>query len=107
MAYYSEQQKAKDIGYLIGAVVGLPLGFFLCWIFNIEGGKEYGWFAGCWHGGWMVLNWIRSLFFDVYVKAPFHTTAYNVFWWIFAIWGCVTLGIMVLRLIGIIRKMTN
>ena len=108
MAYISEQQKSKDIGFLGGTVFGIALGLLVCWIFNIEGDKEYGWFAGAWHGVWMVYNWIRSLFFDgVFVKAPIHTSAYNIFWWFFAIWGTMFFFIMILRCVGIIRKLSN
>ena len=108
MAYNSEQQKIKDIGYLCGLVIGIPFAFLVCWIFNIEGDKEYGWFAGSWHGGWMVYNWIRSWFFDgVLVKAPIHTSAYTFFWWFFAIWGILFLLFATLRCIGIIRKLNN
>lgn len=108
MAYYSEQQKFRDIGYLGGAVIGVALAFLLCWIFNIEGDKEYGWFAGSCHGSWIVYNWIRSWFFDgVFVKAPIHTSAYNFFWWVFAFLGTLPVCFMTLRCIGIIRKLSN
>ncbi len=85
---YTMEEKSKAFGHLIGCLVGFGIAFLLAWLFNIEGGKEYGWFAGIWHGGWAPINWMRSLLFiGIYVKAPLHTSAYNNFWWVFFVFG--------------------
>lgn len=108
MAYYSQEEKIKDIGYIIGAIIGFALAFLLCWIFNIDAVKEYGWFAGWWHGAWMPINWIRSWFYDgIYVMAPNHTTGYVIFWWVFGILGILTYLSMVLGCIGRLRRLMN
>ena len=58
--------------------------------FSIEPDKTYTWWQGAFHGAWVVPNWIVSWFKDgYYVKAPMHTAAYNVWWWIFCIWMCL------------------
>ena len=102
----TEQQKANAIGIILGSILGICLAFLLTWIFNINPEKEYGWFAGLWHGSWAPYNWIRSLIFDdIYVKAPLHTTAYNWFWWIFFIFSLWILLRSVVRLIGLIRML--
>ena len=60
------------------------IGWLLC---DIEPGVEYGWLAGIWHGLFCVVNWIRSWFTDALVKADISTTAYDIFYWIFAVLG--------------------
>lgn len=84
------EEKAKALGSIIGLLFGTAIGFLIAWIFDINPLKEYGWFMGWLHGAWALFNWVMSLFNDaVFVKAPLHTSAYNVFWWIglvFTVW---------------------
>lgn len=71
----------------VSTLFGFGVLFLLAWIFDILPLKEYGWFAGLFHGGWLVPNYVFSWFdADVLTKAPIHTKAYNVCWWI----GCIT-----------------
>lgn len=55
--------------------------------------EEYGWFQGAMHGLLAIPNWLMSLFSNsVLIKAPIHTSAYNVSWWIgliIAIINCI------------------
>lgn len=84
MTYISREENLVGKSYIGCYTICTVLLFLLCWLFNIEGNKEYGWFAGFWHGLWVPYNWIRSCIFnDIYIKAPLHTSAYNVIWWIF------------------------
>ena len=79
----NSNNRAESKTQLISLIVVLIIMFVLAYLFSIEGGKEYGWFAGIFHGGWVVPNYIISLFVNnYYIKAPLHTAAYNVFWWI-------------------------
>ena len=94
----TSEMKIQAIGQVVGCIIGFSAAFFLAWFFSIEGGKEYGWFAGIFHGSWAPINWIRDLLFDgVYVKAPLHTTAYNSFWW----------GFLVFGILGYLRLLVN
>jgi len=77
-----EDRKAN----LWGIIIGFVIMFVLAWVFDIVPDKEYGWFAGLFHGGWIVPNYIFSWFTDTLTKAPIHTKAYNVCWWI----GCIS-----------------
>lgn len=80
--------KAEAVGSIIGILFGMGIGFVIAVIFDINPAKEYGWFAGFFHGCWLPINWIMSWFSDsVLIKAPLHTTAYNVWWWINAVFG--------------------
>ena len=93
--------KGRAIGAIVGNVVGLAAAFLIAWIFDINPSKEYGWFAGFFHGVWVPVNWIMSWFSDaVLVKAPVHTTAYGVFWWIGIVCGVWQWIKLVLVLIG-------
>ena len=59
---------------------------FVSWLFcNIDNEKMYSWYAGIWHGIFIVPNFVRSLFTDALYKAEHYTAAYNVFYWIFSI----------------------
>lgn len=56
------------------------------WLFcNIDPDKTYSWYAGIWHGMFIVPNFIRSIFTDALYKAENYKTAYNVFYWVFSI----------------------
>lgn len=84
----ASEMKTQAIGQLLSCILGFGAVFLLAWIFSIEGGKEYGWFAGIFHGSWAPINWIRDLLFGgIYSKAPIHTTAYNSIWWAFLVFG--------------------
>ena len=67
---------------LITILVYCFLGWLLC---DIDPDKEYTWYSGIWHGMFFVVNLVRSWFTDALYKAEIHTTAYNVFYWIFSI----------------------
>lgn len=102
------EKKAASVGNIIGFVVGIGLAFVVAYIFSIEPSKEYGWFAGIWHGIWFIPNYIISLFSDnYYFKAPMHTTAYNVFWYINAIWASIFYLNLILKIIGNIRTLSK
>lgn len=80
------ENKAEAIGTIVGSVLVIAVAFLLAWIFDINPLKEYGWLMGCFHGAWLIPNWIMSLFNDaVLTKALLHTSAYNVFYWIFLV----------------------
>ena len=97
-------RKEDVVARIIGNVVGLVVVFFVVVIFDIDPLKEYGWFGGFFHGGWAPWNWIMSWFSDsVLVKAPVHTNAYNVFWWIGVVLSAWVWISTVLTTIGLIR----
>lgn len=80
--------RIKALNYLISVIV---VSAILGAIFSIDPTKEYGWFGGMFHGAWVIGNWILSLFMDDHlVKAPLHTTAYNVFWWIWCVFVLIS-----------------
>lgn len=84
----TSELKAQAIGQVVGCIIGFGAAFLLAWLFSIEGGKEYGWFAGIFHGSWAPINWIRDLLFGgIYVKAPLCTSAYSSYWWVFLVLG--------------------
>lgn len=68
-------------------IVSLVCWFVIAYFYNIKPDYEYTWWwAMLWHGPMMVYNWIISLFdADKLCKAPLHTTAYNVWWWLSSI----------------------
>lgn len=69
--------------FFVRIILWLGLGCLLAWLLSIEPLNEYGWFMGIIHGALAPFNWVISWFNDFwFVKAPLHTTAYNVFWWI-------------------------
>lgn len=86
---------------LLGLLLGLGIGCLIAWIFQINPSKEYGWFAGFFHGAFIVGNFILSWFSssEILYKAPLHTTAYSVFWWIGAINMIFWLGVNILMYI--------
>jgi len=60
--------------------------FVTAWLFSIEPAKEYGWFAGIFHGLWALPNYVMSLILDDYIfKAVLFSKMYNIFWWIFVV----------------------
>lgn len=68
---------------LLFLLIWLGVGCLAAWILSINPLREYGWFLGSIHGALAPFNWVISWFAEGwYVKAPLHTTAYNVFWWI-------------------------
>lgn len=58
------------------------LGWLLC---DIDPGESYSWYSGIWHGLFFAPNLLRSWFTDAIFKAEIYTSAYNVFYWIFAV----------------------
>jgi hypothetical protein len=67
---------------IITILVYCLAGWLVC---DIDPTREYYWYSGIWHGMFFVVNWVRSCFFDCLYKAEIFSTAYNVFYWIFAI----------------------
>ena len=104
-----DEKQIETTGAAMGAIFGnlLVIGcvFVLAIIFDISPTKEYGWFAGGFHGVWAPAYWIMSWFSDnVLVKAPIHTTAYNIFWWVGVITGVWSWFKMLLSIILNARK---
>lgn len=75
---------------------GLLISYFFC---NIETGQNYGWFSGFWHGIFIPINIVRSLFFNVLYKADSYTLMYNVIWWIMAVSWIYTIPRLLLECI--------
>lgn len=61
---------------------GVFVAYFLC---DIDGSKEYAWYAGIWHGIMFLPNLVRHCFWGSLYKAEICGTAYNVIYWILAI----------------------
>ena len=82
-------------------------GKVLCVAF-INPEKEYGWFMGNLHGAWSLHNWILSCFNgDILVKAPLHTSAYNIWWWIglvFSVYSWIKSLLLIIINIRIIKN---
>ncbi|MDR1602539.1 MAG: hypothetical protein LBS42_08945 [Tannerella sp.] len=76
--------------YIVSSIImfgiGLLIPYFLC---RIDPAIEAGWLRGLWHGSNFVGNLILMLFEERLLKAPLHTTAYSVFWWIFTVGSCI------------------
>ena len=69
---------------ILRIVIELAIIFSAAYFFSIEAGKLYGWFAGIFHGMWVVPNYVISLVMDGHlVRATSYTTAYFNIWWIF------------------------
>ena len=73
--------------FMIGCIFFYILACCLVsWLFcDIDSKKTYSWYAGIWHGIFIIPNFIRSLFTDALYKAEHYTAAYNVFYWISSI----------------------
>ena len=83
----------------IGVFIELALFFFFAWLLSIEPLKEYGWFLGGVHGVLAPFNWVISWFSDTwFVQAPFHTTAYMIFWWISMIFMTIRITLRTISL---------
>lgn len=100
--------KAEAVGAIIGILLTIGLVFGLAVIFDINPAKEYGWFAGGFHGCWLPANWIMSWFSDsVLLKAPLHTTAYNVWWWIgvvIGVWSWIKMILMIIANARVLKQ---
>ena len=100
-----DDEKAKAIGRFLGYIFGLVIAFFIAVWFTIDAGYKYGWFAGGFHGAWVPFNWLRSLFDGaIHMKAPIHTSAYTVWWWIGMITNLVFMFNILIGSIAAIRK---
>ncbi|MDR1330620.1 MAG: hypothetical protein LBK07_00775 [Tannerella sp.] len=77
---------AHIIGTLIGLGISLLIPYYLC---HINPEIEAGWLRGFWHGGNFVGNLVLSLFDGRLLRAPLHTAAYSVFWWISTVGSCI------------------
>lgn len=84
MSYTDVQTISKYLEYIVGLlVVNFVNPFIYALIFNIDPMKEYGWFLANFHAAALPANWVFSLFNDsILLKAPIHTPAYNIFWWV-------------------------
>lgn len=100
--------KAEAVGSIIGALIGIGFWFGLAAIFDINPAKEYGWFAGIFHGFSLPTYWIMSWFSDsVLLKAPLHTTAYNVWWWIdvvFGVWWWIKMILIIIANARVLKQ---
>ncbi len=100
--------KSKKINILM--ILGIPVLVFInYYFFPVQETKCYSWIVGVWDGFFAAPNYILSLIFDgFYAKAPLHTEAYNVFWWIFMLFSTVTCYIAYpIRAIRSIRRLTR
>ena len=75
----------------------------IAYLYSIKPDFEYSWWWVILHGPLVPANWILS-FFDAskLCKAPLHTTAYNILWWI----SCVlTIFTTVMQLIAVVMTL--
>lgn len=62
------------------------------WLFcHINPEEHYGWLSGVWHGLYLPFNWLRSLIWDVKIHADSYTAAYQIWFWIGAVFSVVSL----------------
>ena len=100
--------KAEAVGRILGICIVFGSLFLVVTIFDINPEKEYGWFMGNLHGVWSLHNWILSCFNgDILVKAPLHTSAYNIWWWIGLVLSVYTWIEFLLSIIINIRIIKN
>jgi hypothetical protein len=94
--------------YIIFSLIGLGLGalipYYLC---HIDPTIEAGWLRGLWHGGNFTGNLILSLFDDRLLKAPLHSTAYSVFWWIFTVSSCLMWFVYCINWVNKLKKVLS
>lgn len=81
--------------------IALAISYFLC---HIDPEIESGWLRGFWHGSNLGPNFILSNFDGRLLKAPLHSPAYSVFWWVFGIWTCLVWCYVIWRWISKILK---
>lgn len=89
------------MGICIGIALALMISFFLC---NINPDIESGWLRGVWHGSNFVQNLILSFFDGRLLKAPLHSTAYSVFWWMCSISSVIVWILVIFGWISNFRK---
>lgn len=98
-------KKVFVFSYMMGICIGMALAFmisfFLC---NIHPEIESGWLRGLWHGGNFIQNLVLSIFDGRLLKAPLHSTAYSVFWWICAISSVFVWLLMIVGWVSNFRK---
>ena len=71
---------------ILRIVIDIAVYCFIGWLLcDISPDKTYSWYAGIWHGMFVVPNFIRSWFTDALIIAPCRTAAYTVLYWIFAV----------------------
>jgi hypothetical protein len=92
-------EKALSLSYVftIGTFL-FYIGIFLVFcllsikVCYINPDKLYTWYSGIWHGIFAIPHWIVSWFSsDIYCKAPNATMAYNIWWWICAIFTGISI----------------
>lgn len=80
----TEKENAEKTGYYTESLyvkIIVIFAFALLFPINIE--HEYGWFMGLMHGTFAPYYSIFTLFSDTALcKAPLHTAAYGIWWWI-------------------------
>lgn len=90
-----KQQSIKNI------LITWAILFAIAYFYDIKPDYEYSWWWIILHGSIIPENWVISLFdFTKYCKAPLHTTAYNVFWWIACIVSTITIVFQVYTVIA-------
>ena len=66
--------------------IEIVLVFVVAYLFSIEAGKKYEWYAGVFHGAVVIPNYVISLFQDGYLyKATSFAYTYLYAWWAFFI----------------------
>ena len=80
--------------------------FIVACFYTIKPDFEYSWWWMFIHGALIPANWVLS-FFDAskLCKAPMHTTAYNILWWISCVCTIFTTMMQIIIIIkSLIRK---
>ncbi|MBQ9312847.1 MAG: SH3 domain-containing protein [Bacteroidales bacterium] len=104
VASHFDKEDTKKLSLIIYPIIGFVFAFIMCFIFPIYPETTYVWWEGMFHGGWLLPNWIISLFSDNWsYKAPLHTSAYNIWWWISAVLGVCTDIRLIISIISNIR----
>lgn len=89
------------MGICIGIAAALMISFFLC---NINPCIESGWLRGLWHGSNFVQNLILKIFDGRLLKAPLHSIAYSIFWWMCSIGSVIVWVVLIFGWITTFRK---
>ncbi len=71
---------------LLQLLVGIAICIGVALLLRINPQAEYGWLMGSVHGLLLVPNCIISVFDPSWlIKAPLHTSGYNICWWVLGI----------------------
>lgn len=93
---YANQKGISTGAYLLRSLLTTLsltiVGFIIVLILPISPDNVYGWWSGCWQGWFALCNMaIHIVHPATLYRAPLATEAYAVCWWIFFIWGSLTL----------------